>query len=228
MKAVGGSGKAPRQEKDFIQTITQKTLHGASNETNQRSPSFLWAACSNRASGIGKICIAKESFWLRDCASVDGQIFIGTIDNRPCATHLHGLRLGDRIHFVVTNPQKGDAQHFTSGASPSREDAMPNEGAASLAFTQCKVILSDRTIIVADLHYVAYAYSRGLDQYPANLVQFTPEQLAQISAILEEGEGADFIAECINCAIAEGDCTAGTISFREEYPTKEIHWALLS
>ena len=90
------------------------------------------------------------------------------------------------------------------------------------------MILSDSTVIVADLHYVAYAYSRGLDEYPANLVRFSREQSAQFSASLEEGEDANFVAECINCAIAEGDCTAGTISLREEDPTKEIHWTLLS
>ena len=191
-------------------------------------PLFSWAACSNPDSGIAKICIAHESFWLKDCYCLDHNVLVGTVDNIPCATHLHGLRLGDTIHFVVNNPPQNGQQRLAPNAAHSGSNASARDGAASLAFTQCQLILPDGSVIVAALRYVAYAYSRGPDQYPAHFVQFTAEQSATIDAILEDGEDAVFIAECINCAIAEGDCVAGSISSLEEDPAKEVKWKLLA
>lgn len=98
---------------------------------------------------------------------------------------------------------------------------------ASLNYQACELSLPTGEVIRAILNYESNAYLCGTEQFPANLVMFSAEQRCLLdSAGLIKGLGAEFVADCINQAIAEGDDTEGEIE--EIHPAGSIKWRLVS
>ncbi len=96
----------------------------------------------------------------------------------------------------------------------------------SLGFEGCTVTLPKGDVIHAKLYYVVHAYQCGTDLFPANFVKFGAEQCCLIDcADLVDGLGADFVAECINYAIAEGNDVRGEIE--EIHAAGSILWRLI-
>ncbi len=82
----------------------------------------------------------------------------------------------------------------------------------SLKFSQCIITLPDGEELSAQLSYEPAAYMQGSDCFPANIVLFNAEISYRIEHFgLKDGWGAEFIQECINYAICEGDDIKGTV-----------------
>ena len=64
-------------------------------------------------------------------------------------------------------------------------------------------------------------------EYPSKFVFFTEEQSMQIELAAPTIHSAEFVTDCINQAIAEGDCSEGTVETPDEDPAKAIKWVLL-
>ena len=65
-------------------------------------PGFQWASVGGNSKGFGKVSIDGESFWLRDCQQDEkGAFWHGIVDNDLVATSEHGLKLDDRVSFII-------------------------------------------------------------------------------------------------------------------------------
>jgi len=64
---------------------------------------FRWAAAGHNTENLGKVSIAGEAFWIRDCyQDADGR-WHGLVDNDLILTKIHGLKYNDTVCFDVTN-----------------------------------------------------------------------------------------------------------------------------
>jgi len=83
---------------------------------------------------------------------------------------------------------------------------------SSLKFAKCIITLPDGEELSAQLKYEPAAYMQGSEFYPANIVVFKANETCKIEHFgLKHGWGAEFIQECINYAICEGDDIEGVV-----------------
>ena len=99
---------------------------------------------------------------------------------------------------------------------------------SSLKFSKCIITLPDGEELSAQLIYEPAAYMQGSGIYPAHIVIFKAKESCKLECLdLKDGLGAEFIQECINYAICEGDDIEGVI---EEVCANDgnITWKLVS
>lgn len=83
---------------------------------------------------------------------------------------------------------------------------------SSLKFSTCIIALPDGEELSAQLKYEPAAYMQGSGIYPANIVVLKAKETCKLERYeLKDGLGAEFIQECINYAICEGDDIEGVV-----------------